>query len=125
MALDVGAALPVVELADVVVAGPAVDPLDAEPAEKDVAGRLHQSLADHDPPAVVGVLALPDEPLQHRGLGFLRLQEQGILVVPAHEQVDPGTGSDATDAHDFSCGVDVLELLDRVVVVGERSAGTP
>ena len=35
--------------------------------------------------------------------------------------MDPGTGSDATHAHDFSCGVEVLELLDRVVVVGERS----
>jgi hypothetical protein len=33
--------------------------------------------------------------------------------------VDPGTGSDATHAHDLSCGVEVLELLDRVVVVGE------
>ena len=43
-AVDVRAALPVLELAYVVVAGDAVDPLDALPAQEDVGRRLHQPL---------------------------------------------------------------------------------
>src|SRR4051794_4171703 len=53
-ALDVGRPLPVVELADVVVAGAAVETRDPLPAQEDVAGPLHESLTDHHPLAVVG-----------------------------------------------------------------------
>jgi hypothetical protein len=42
-----------VELPDVVVAGDAVEPLDALPAQEDVGRRLHQPLASHHPLAVV------------------------------------------------------------------------
>ena len=51
------------------------------PAEEDVAGRLHQPLAGDDPLAAVVVLALADELLQHRRLGFLDLEEERVLIV--------------------------------------------
>ena len=79
------------------------------------------SLADHDAPAVVAVRALAEKAFQDRGLRLLRLEEQGIPVVAADQQVDPGARADAADADDLARGVDVLELLDRVVVVGERA----
>ena len=68
-----------------------------------------------------GVLAPADEPLEHRGLRLLRLQEQRILVVAADEEMDPGACSDAPDADHLARGVDVFELLDRVVLAGERA----
>ena len=57
----------------------AVESLDAQPAEEDVAGGLHQPLAGDDAPAVVGERALADEALEHRGLRLLRLQEQRVV----------------------------------------------
>jgi hypothetical protein len=33
-------------------------------------------------------------------LGFLGLQEQRVLAVPAEQQQDPGPGADAADAAD-------------------------
>ncbi len=51
-----GEKLPVPQLADVEVVGLAVEPgLGALPAEEDVAGCLHQPLADDHPLALVGV----------------------------------------------------------------------
>ena len=96
-------------------------PLTRIQPEEDVARRLHQALPDHDAPAVVVVLALADEPLEHRGLGLLRLEEQWVLLVSPDEEVDPGARADAADADDLAGGVDVLELLDRMVVIGERA----
>ena len=114
-----GASLPVMELADVVVARLAIQALDADPPEEDVARRLHEALPDNDPPSVVVVLALTDEPLEHRSLGLLGLEEQWILFVSPDEEVDPGAGADAADADNLACGVDVFELLHRMVVIGE------
>jgi hypothetical protein len=34
-------------------------------------------------------------------LGFLGLQEQRVLAVPAEQQQDPGPGADAADATPF------------------------
>jgi hypothetical protein len=110
-----------VELPHVVVARLAVEALDAEPAQEDVAGCLHQPLADDHAPTVMTVHAHAHEPLEHRGLRFLRLQEQGVAVVASDEEVDPRPGADAPDADDLARGVDVVELLDRMVMIGERS----
>lgn len=59
-----------------------------------------------------------------RCLCFLRLQKQGIPVVSAREEMDPSAGSDTADADHLACGVDVLELLERVVF-GERPPVRP
>ena len=112
-------ALPVLELADVEVALLAVEAgADVLPAEEDVARRLHQALTGDDALAAVAVLALADEPLEHRRLRLLDLQEQRVLVVDAEEERDPGAGADAADADDLAGQVDEPELLEQVAAVG-------
>src|SRR3954447_10037582 len=115
--VDVGAALPVVELAHVVVAGHAVDSGDPLPPEEDVARRLHQPLTDDDPLPVVGVHARATEPLQDGRLCLLDLEEERVTVVAAEEQQDVAAGSDAADADDLPGRVYVAVLLQRVMVV--------
>ena len=88
------------------------------PAEEDVARRLHQPLAGDDALAAVAVLALADEPLQHRRLRLLDLQEQRVSVVDAEEERDPGAGADAADPDDLAGEVDEAELLEQVAAVG-------
>src|SRR6185312_2231617 len=75
-AVDVGAALPIVKLPNVVVAGFAVEPFDADPTQEDVGRGLHQPLAGHHSLSVVWVGALPQEAFQYGGLRLLDLQEQ-------------------------------------------------
>src|ERR1700751_782997 len=79
--LDVRAALPVMELAYVVVAGYAVESLDPLPAQEDVRRRLHQPLSRDHALAVVRVGAGAAEPLEHRRLCLLDLQEQRVIMV--------------------------------------------
>ena len=119
--VHVRAALPVLELAHVVVAGHAVQPLDALPAQEDVGRRLHQALPGHHPLAMVGVCARAQEPLEHRRLRLLDLQEQRVVVVAAEQQHDVAAGADAAHAHDLVGHVDVAVLLDRVVLAPERA----
>src|SRR6266568_4811865 len=77
--LDGEGEFPVPQLADIEVTRPPVQAgLGPLPAQEDVAGRLHQPLARHHPLALVGVLAGPDEPAEHRCLCLLDLQEQRI-----------------------------------------------
>ena len=64
--VHVGAALPVLELPDVEVAGLPVQASGGHPAEEDVARGLHQPLAHHDPLAAVLVDALARIRLEHR-----------------------------------------------------------
>ena len=67
-------AFPVLELADVEVAFLAVEAgACVLPAEKDVAGGLHQPLAGDDALTAVAVLALPDELFEYRRLRLLDL----------------------------------------------------
>ena len=120
--LDHQRALPVLQLAHVEVAFlPVERRLDALPAEQDIGGGLHQSLPCDDPLAVVRVLALADEPLEHRGLSLLDLQEQGILIVDAEEERDPVPSADASNSDDLAGLVDVAELLEQdAPVAGQR-----
>src|SRR6185437_10951718 len=62
--VHVRAALPVMELAHVVVAGYAVEALDALPAQEDVRRRLHQPLSRDYALAVVRVGARAEERLE-------------------------------------------------------------
>ena len=55
--------------------------LDVHPAEEDVAAGLHQALSGDHALTVVLKLARRDEPLEHRGLGLLQLQEERVLAV--------------------------------------------
>ena len=115
--IDVCRALRVPQLTDIEVSGLAIDPFYPDPAEEDVAGRLHQSLALDDSPTVVVELALPDETLEHRRLGLLGLQEQGVLAITAGEQEDPGPGADAADTDHLAGEVDQLEALEQPLTV--------
>ena len=99
-----------------------VDAVGPDPAEHDVAGRLHEPLTLDDPLAVVGVLALAQEGLQHRRLGLLGLQEQRVAVVVAEHQHDPGAGADAAHADHLAGGVHVAEALQQVPVVACQRA---
>src|SRR4029077_6182553 len=74
-------ALGVPELTAVEVARYSVEPGRSDPAEHDVARRLHQALTLDHALAVVGVAALAQVRLEHRRLGLLRLQEQRVIVV--------------------------------------------
>ena len=70
-----------------------VDPvLDVQPAEEDVARRLHQALPGDHPLAVVAEVAGADEALQHRLLRLLDLQHQRVVAVAAQQQGDPARG---------------------------------
>ena len=82
-AFDDRRALLVPELTEVEVALDAIDAGHPVPAEHDVAGGLHQPLTLDHPLGVIGVLALPEEWLEHRGLRFVELQEQWIVIVAA------------------------------------------
>src|SRR5438067_847502 len=111
--VDVGGGLGVPELSDVEVPGLTVDPFGPHPAEEDVAGGLHQSLALHDPSTVVVELALPDERLEHGRFGLLGLEEQRVLAIAASEEEDPGPGADAADADRLAAEVDELEPVEQ------------
>jgi hypothetical protein len=115
-------ALAVAELAYVEVAAPAVDAGRPLPAEEDVARGLHQPLADDDPLAGVAVLGRRVEPFQHRGLGLLRLQDERVVDVAAHEQDDPAAGADAADPDDLAGHVRQPEPAGQDPPLGRQAA---
>ena len=97
-----------------------------DPAEEDVARRLHHPLTDDHPLGVVLVHAPADVLLEHRLLGLLQLQEQRIAAVATEEQRDPRPRPDAADADDLPREVGQLELLEQLApVVVERLAIDP
>ena len=71
----------------------------------------------HDALAVVCVLALAEERLEHRRLGLLELEEQRIIVVAAEHQADPRARADAADTDDLAGRVDVVEALEQLAAV--------
>ena len=93
-------------------------PVDPLPAEEDVAGRLHEPLALDDTLAVVGEAALAQVRLEHRGLGFLHLQEQRVVVVEADQERHPAAGADAADADHLPGQLHVPVALEQVATVG-------
>ena len=121
--LDLRRPLAIPELAHVEVALLAVKPIHRQPTEEDVAGGLHQPLAGDYPVAVLAEPAGAGEGLQHRGAGFLHLQEERIALVTAEQQPDPGAGADAADPDDLVGGVDVVVALGEnlsLIVEGSR-----
>ena len=120
--LDVGRPLAVPQLPDVVVPGDAVQPVGPDPAQQDVARRLHQALTLDDPLSVAGVLVLAQERLQHGGLGLLDLQEQRVVDTVADHQDDPRAGPNAADTHHLPGGLHEVEALDEVLVVAVETA---
>ena len=70
------------------------------------------------------------ERLQHRGAGFLDLQEERVALVAAEQQRDPGPGADAADPDHLVGGVDVVValgqdpglLVERVAVLARAAA---
>ena len=111
---DVCGGFPVPQLADVEVAGRAVDADDALKTEEDVARRLHEPLSLDDAFAVVRVRAHARIRLEYRRLGLLDLQEQRISVVASDEQRHERAGADAPDTDDLSCQVDVAVRLEEL-----------
>ena len=91
-----------------------------DPAEEDVARRLHQALPEHDPLAVIRVLALAEIGLEDRGSCLLDLEEERIARIPPDEEHDPAARPDAADADDLAGDVDPVELLEDVAPVGEQ-----
>ena len=67
--------LHIVQLADVEVAAAAA----VGPSQEQIAGGLHQALADDHALAVIVVRRLSQIGFQHRGRRFLHLQEQRIV----------------------------------------------
>jgi hypothetical protein len=78
---------------EIVIAHPA-----AEPAEKQIAARLHQPLAHHHALAVVGQSAGLGVGLQHGRAGLLDLQNQGMPII-GQVQGNETAGADAADSH--------------------------
>ena len=92
-----------------------------DPAEEDVAGRLHQPLADHHALTVVGVLARAERVLEHRRLRLLDLEKQRVCLVTPEQQSDPGPGAHASHAHHLAGKVGHGELLEQLApVIVER-----
>ena len=99
--------------------------LDAEPAEEDVAACLHQMLPGDDAFAVIAVLALRGEVLQHRGLGLLELQEQRVGLVAAEHQCDPRTRADAPHPDNLARDVNESKLFQQDSPVGLQRLPVP
>ena len=63
----------------------------SRPAKEDVARRLHEPVAAHDPLPVIRVRALAGVRLQDRGSRLLDLEEQGIFFA-GHQQRNRAEG---------------------------------
>ena len=122
--IDLGRALPVAQLADVVVARAAIEVLGrGQPAEEDVARGLHEALTLDDALTGVPVVARAEERLVHRWLGFLDLQEEGIAVVSPEQERDPSLRAHAADADDLAREVGQLVAVEEdAPVVLQRGA---
>src|SRR5439155_6804570 len=95
-AVDLRGALHVAELSDV-----GVEAVGARPAEEDVAGRLHDSLTDNDALPLVSVRGPPRVGREHRRLGLLDLEKEGVEIGDTGEQDDEAACAHAADAHDL------------------------
>jgi hypothetical protein len=71
---------------------------------------------------VLGVATLPEERLEHRHLRLLELQEERVVVIAADQQQDPGAGTDAADAADLPCRMDVAIALEQAAAVAWQRA---
>src|SRR5215470_1442573 len=78
------------------------------PAQEEIAGRLHESLADDHPLAAIGIGGGAYVGLEHRAACSLHLQEERI-VGARREERDRASGPHAP--HSDHLGRDVLELV--------------
>src|SRR5436190_7296651 len=62
-----------------------VDGSNPGPAEKDIAGRLHEKLSADDSLGVTEIGTRPEVRLVHRRLRLLDLQEQRVALLTSHE----------------------------------------
>jgi hypothetical protein len=74
------------------------------PAQKDVAGRLHQPLPRNDPLPLILVLTLARIGLEHGGTSFLELQQQGVILC-GEKQPYVALRADTADADRFDGNV--------------------
>ena len=119
--LDQRRALLVPELADVVVALDAVEPLvRTQPSMMSLAACISRWPSTTRWPCC-WYFARAEERLEHRRLGLLELQEQRIGVVAAEHEHDPGARSHAAHPDDLPGGIDVAEPLEQAAG-GRRAA---
>jgi len=90
-----------------------------------VAAGLHHPLAGHDPMTGIGVLARTEMRFEHRGLGFLHLQDYRVGAVATEHQSDPGPGADTADADDLAGHVDQLKLVEQAAPVDAERVPVP
>ena len=91
-----GRDLRVAKLAEIIVAAV----LSARPAEENIACRLHEPLARHDPFAAVLVQGLTGIGLENRFPRLLDLQQYRI-VIGSHEESESAERADAAHADDL------------------------
>src|SRR5436190_17237307 len=116
--LDLGRRLPIAQLTAVVIPlTTALLLVDTQPAEEDVARRLHPPLPDDDTLAVVFEFARPRVFLEHRRLRFLDLEEEQILPHRTQQQRYPGLVTDAADTNYLVRKVDQVELIQQRAAV--------
>ena len=121
--LDVGRALPVPQLAHVEVAALAVEPVDALPAEEDVAGRLHQPLALDDALAVVVVRRLaPANGASTDGWASLACRNSGSPSSRPSSSTTQAPRADAADPDHLARDVDEAVAVEQAR--GGRRAGS-
>src|SRR5262249_39536680 len=100
--VDIGSSLAVAQLPHVEVH---VQTRIRRPAEKNVAGRLHQQLSFNDALAVIAVGTAARVGLEHRSACLLELEKERV-VVTSHEERNDTAGSDAAYTDDLDRDVD-------------------
>ena len=94
-----------------------------QPAEQDVARRLHQALPLDHAPALVAYSLAPGYGSSTEGWASLTWRKSGSLLVAPEQEHDPGARADAADAHDLAGQVDVAVAVEQPPAVAlERAA---
>src|SRR5436305_5989672 len=102
-----------------------VDESNPCPAEKDIAGRLHEILSTHHSLGVVEIGAWPEVRLVHRCLCLLDLQEARVAPLTSHEQGDVTTSTHAPDPDDFGGNINEAVFPDQHVPVFLQRLSVP
>src|SRR6188472_3294582 len=115
--------LPNVELTFVYAAKPlAHQPRARQPAEEDVACRLHELLSFDDPPALVTEALVTGIGFEHRRPCLFHLEEEWVLLVPPQQQHDPAPGAYAADPDDLVRSIDVVVAVNQAADIGVHAA---
>ena len=87
--------------------------VDVQPAEEDVAHRLHRALAGDDALTCVLVRAVADVLLEHRCLRLLDLHDHRVVAVATEQERDPRMRADAPDSDHLAGEVDERVPLEE------------